>query len=164
MTAASIIAGYVFGIFFLLRLFVPHLGFRKEPLPEALPADIAETIRKLNAESADDLDFLKRAFSVVTSFYRGGRLETLIHVRSAFENPLTHKHGYMACTGQNFVLRVLLVKSGRFSEADVTPHTTMVNFFIHQYLRVLVGGKWIEVDPWGASLGVPFGERAGFFT
>ena len=47
-----------------------------------------------------------------------------------------------------------------FSENDIKLKITVVNFNIHQYVRIKVDNKWVDVDMWGEKFGVPFGKHA----
>lgn len=156
------IAAYVVFVWIGLRLVVPHLGFRKSPLPEQLPSDIELALERMNAEAVDDHDFLKRAYAFVTGHFRGGRLQTVTNFWVAFYDPLTAPPGFMPCTGQNYLLRTLLIKSGRFTEDDIEVHTIPLNLFIHQYLRIHIGTHHIDADPWSSFLGVPLGKKSAF--
>jgi hypothetical protein len=156
------ILAYFLIIWVGLRLMIPHLGFRKSPLPVKLPAEFADVIKRINAEASDDLDFLKRSYEYVTSRYRGSRIRTLANFWVVFENPIDHAPGFLPCTSQNFILRTMLVKSGRFTEDDIEVKIIPLNVFIHQYLCVRVGGRWIDVDPWSAFRGKPLGTKSAF--
>lgn len=162
MTYLTIIFGYLLIVWVGLRVFVPHLGFRKSPLPAELPVEFAVTIKRMNAEAADDFDFLKRSYEFVTSRYRGSRVRTLLNFWVAFEDPINHAPGFLPCTGQNHILRTMLIKSGRFSEEDIQLHVVPFNIFLHQYLRVRVGGKWVDADPWSAFRGLSLGQKSAF--
>ena len=71
----------------------------------------------------------------------------------------------MLCTQQNYVLRLLLVKSGKFKDSEIRIKWTLVAYISpHQYLQVKVGkGNWVNVDMWGSSKGVPFGDYSHGF-
>lgn len=160
MILVWLLVAYLAIVWIALRLLVPHFGFRKEPLPESVPEPFMETIRKIDAESADNSDFLRRCYEFVTSIYYGSRIKTVTHFWKAFSDPVNQAPGFMPCTNQNYLLRLMLVKSGRFQEDDIVPKVTPLNLFIHQYLKVRVGDRWIDVDPWSAFLGVPLGKKS----
>ena len=154
--------GYVTVFWVLARLVVPHFGFTKKSLPSRLPESFSEIIEQINAESKDAFEFLKKSYDFITSRYQGSRMKTVTNFWVAFENPLNHKPGFMPCTGQNYLLRVMLIESGRFKDSDIELRVVPLNLCIHQYLRVKVAGKIIDVDPWSAFLGVPFGKKSAF--
>lgn len=162
MLYVAVVIVYLLIVWVGLRLFVPNLGFRKSPLPAELPPELAETIRALDASATDDSDFLQKSYGYVTSRYRGSRVRTLMNFWVAFEDPIGHAPGFLPCTGQNHILRTMLVKSGRFTEEDIEVRVVPLNIFIHQYLRVRIGGKWIILDPWSAFRGVPLGKKSAF--
>ena len=153
---------YLLCIWVGLRLVVPHLGFRKEPLPETIPQNFEARIKKIGQESQDNFDFLKRAYAFVTTTYTGGRIRTITNFWVAFEDPVNHAPGFLPCNAQNYLLRLILVKSGRFQDSDIEVRTIPLNIFIHQYLRVQVDGRTIDVDPWSSFLGIPIGKKSAY--
>ncbi len=67
----------------------------------------------------------------------------------------------------NWLLKILLVGSGWFSEDDIRERWTLIwGISPHQYLTVrLKEGRVLHVDVWGRTYGVPFGDYAhGFNT
>lgn len=158
-----LVVAYLLLVWVGLRLAIPHLGFRKESLPAELPSDFSAEISRLNAEATDDMDFLKRTFEFVTSRYYGSRPMTIFYFWRAFQNPINHAPGFLPCTSMNYLIRLILVKSGRFQDEDIQVRVIPLNFFIHQYLKIRVGDTWIDVDPWSAFLRVPLGEKSAIF-
>ena len=150
---------YFVVVWIVIRLLVPHLGFNKSPLPEFLPQDFSAVIKQIDEESSDNFDFLQKVYEFVTSRYKGDRFKTVTNFWVAFEEPINHKRGFMPCTGQNYLTRLMLVKSGRFKDADIEIKVFPLNFFIHQYLRVRVDGRWVDVDPWSSFLGLSLGQK-----
>ncbi len=158
------ILGYMAIAWTVPRLVVPHFGFKKKPLPDIIPVDFSALIQRLNVESKDNSDFLKKCYEFVTSRYIGSRTKTVTRFWIAFEEPINHRPGFMPCTGQNYLLRLVLVKSGRFSDAEVAVKVTPLNFFLHQYLKVKVVDSWVNMNPWSSFLGVPRGMKISFFA
>ena len=68
--------------------------------------------------------------------------------------------GFLPCTGQNYLLRTMLVKSGRFQESDIQIKVVPLNLSVHQYLKVKVGDSFVDADPWSCFLGVPLGKKS----
>jgi len=157
-----IVVSYLVIVWIGLRLIVPNLGFKKQALPETIPAELTGVIQKLNTESKDDLEYLTKAYTFITSKYRGGRIKTITNFWVAFQDPIIRPAGFLPCTSQNYLLRLILVKSGRFKDSDIEIRVIPLNLFIHQYLRVRVGEKTIAVDPWSAFWGVPLGKKSAF--
>ncbi len=154
---------YIFFVWGVLRLIVPHLGFNKSPVPTTLPPELTEKIAAYNTVAVDDVDFVRLAYTYVTEKYTGSRIKTITQFWKAFQNPLIAPLGFLPCTGQNYILRAMLVTSGRFVDADIIVKTTPLNFFVHQYLKITADGKELLVDPWAHFLGIPFGKRMAFF-
>jgi hypothetical protein len=155
-------AAYLVLVWIILRLIVPHLGFRRRPLPDTLPQDFEAMLHKLSIESSNNRDFLAKSYDYVTSHYKGSRIRTLANFWVAFQEPVNHPPGFLPCTSQNHLLRLMLVKSKRFQESDIEVKVIPLNLFIHQYLRVHVDGEWIDVDPWSAFRGIPLGKKSAF--
>lgn len=163
ITIAYIAAGYLVLVWGMSRIIVPNLGFRKRALPDLLPENFAQILKRLDLESLDNLDFLQHSYAYIIAQYNGSRIQTITKFWRAYKNPLTQKPGFMHCTNQNYLLRLMLVKSGRFIESDIKVRIVPLNLFIHQYLEVRIGAQWIVVDPWSAFLKVPFGKHAFLF-
>lgn len=154
---------YFFSVFFILRLIVPFYGFFKARLPHKIPSYFEEKIRILNNESDSDKEFVYNCYSFITSKYYGNKVKTFIDFSYAFQDIFSHKDGYLPCTVQNELLRIMLIRSGRFQEKDIRIAVTFFDFFIHQYLLVKVQSDWIPVDPWSHFLGRKFGEKPELF-
>lgn len=163
MTIVELLVAYIIVVWIGFRLIIPHLGFSKEPVPQTISPGLAQKIEDLNKSSQTNYEFLERAYAYITSTYSGGRIKTITHFLRGFGDMCTKDPGFLPCTGQNFLLRTMLVKSGRFSEDDIRVITVPLNLFIHQYLKVKVDGKEIDVDPWSHFLGVPLGKHSAFF-
>jgi len=70
---------------------------------------------------------------------------------------------YLPCTISSYILRIFLVKSGWFREADVRRRHVFVNFIIHQYLQVKINDKWLDVDVGEKQRGLSIGEHLKYF-
>jgi hypothetical protein len=158
-----IIVLYFFFVFVVLRFLVPFLGFKKAPLPKTLPADFEQAIDELNKKSKTNEEFLHNAYDFITKKYHGARMRTLTDWEYSFKHPFSHKPGYIPCTIHNYLLRILLVKSNRFSDDDIKTQVVFFNFFIHQYLKVKINNTWVAVDPNSRYQGVAFGKHAVLF-
>lgn len=154
---------YIFFVFVFSRFVIPYYGWQKSPLPRKLPAAWEKILEELQRKSHTPDEFLKNAYLYITTRYRGGRFKTLLHLSLVFQDPFSHKRGYLQCNIQNYLLRTLLVKSGRFDDRDILVKTTLLNFFTHQYLRVKVGQKWVDVDTHESYKGVPLGKHSFLF-
>jgi len=154
---------YIFVVFIGVRLFVPYFGFTKSPLPSRIPDDFDQTIHKINQQSKTNHEYLQNAYNFITSKYYGNRLNTILYFWRVFDSPFKRTSGYLHCELQNYLLRTMLVKSGRFTDNDIRTKVVPFNFIIHQYLDINVDGKWIHIDPWAKSIGIPFGKHAFLF-
>lgn len=139
---------------------IPHF-FSKLPIPvitnKSLQAAIKQ-VREANSQS----EALETAFRIITTRYRGYRFHTFLFFWKAFQsnpNHLWQRTGFLHCTHLNYLLRILLVNSGWFSESDIQLKFTNVYFCsIHQYLRVRMGKSSLALDAWGHVFGVPLGQ------
>lgn len=163
MVLLSMIVIYFFAVFVLLRLVVPHLRFGKEPLPTEIPVEFRQVISRLKSQSSTPEEFLHGAYDYLTDRYHGARLQTLFKWRYSFLNVFADPPGYIPCTVHNYLLRIMLVNSGFFTDEEIRIRTTFLNFFIHQYLLVQLDKQWIAVDPNSLYLGIPLGRHASFF-
>jgi hypothetical protein len=160
--ALEILVGYVLIVWILLPLVVPNLGVRRK-VPGELPEYWREVLNGLQATVGSDKEFLMGVYNAVTTRHHGGRMETVTKCWKAFQDPLLQEPGFMHCTGLNFLVRALLIRSGRFSAQDIRVVTVPFNFFIHQYLRVRADGVWYDIDPWALHTGTPFGKKKSWF-
>jgi hypothetical protein len=163
--AIKVVVWYLIIVFFLSRLFVPHLGFGRARLPDKLPPEMRRAIRKLKKRASSRHDFVVKAYRLITGRYFGSRMKMITCVDYLFRNlnwVWVHP-GFMPCPQQNFVLRLFLVKSGLFKEEEIKVRHNFFDFDLHQYLSVYVDGSWINLDPWSKFLGKQLGEHAVWF-
>jgi len=163
---------YVFIVFVLSRLFIPHLGFSKDKLPAPIPVNWEKAINDLKNQSRSKDDFLQLAYDYIgrkysysgVPFFR--RFNIFIHWPSLFYdlNDLYNASGFMHCTQLNFLMRLFLVKSDFFPEEEMRLRHTFVNFFIHQYLEVKLDDKWVAVDVFEYSDGLKIGQHLKAFS
>lgn len=154
---------YIFVIIVVSRFVIPNYGWGKSQLPEKLSPFWQDVVDNLKAKSKTQEEYLKNAYSYITTHYKGGRFKTLFYLRLVFADPFSHRNGYIQCNVQNYLLRALLVKGGWFEEKDIQVKTTILNFFTHQYLKVKVGKKWVDVDVHESYKGVPLGTHSEWF-
>lgn len=118
---------------------IPHL-FRAHPIPKEVPAVIREHIQDFSESSKSDEEFIQKCFSLLISFQKGPRGQLFLHFKRLFWVDLDYLfnfRGYFHCTTINYLLRVMLTESGRFSPQHIQAKTTNVWFVMpHQYLRV----------------------------
>ena len=128
--------------------------------------ELDEAVQMLK-KSKNREECLKKAYDLVSSKYRGGKLMTYLKFWGLFSNDiekLWKKSGFMHCTNINRVLKHLLVESRFFKDSEVKKKWTLVYYISpHQYLQADVNGKKINVDAWGKHYGIKFGEYAHGF-
>ncbi len=141
--------------------------FTKLPIPDKIP-DAMQKIAEELGRSVNKEDCLKRAYEIMTQKFRGYRFRTYIKIHLAFEADLEKlwaRAGFMHCHTMNYLLRVLLIKSGWFDDLDIQFGYSLVWYVSpHQYLCVRVGDdQYINVDVWNHHYGKKFGDYARGF-
>src|SRR5688500_8559431 len=118
-----------------------HYLLGKTELPEEICEEITAVLRDLKPIT-DKEEYLKSAYDVVSSRFEGSRIKTISRAFDLWATgaeDLWNRSGFMHCTNQNYLLTLLLVKSGLFTEDDIrTRWTTIWIFSPHQYLEVSV--------------------------
>jgi len=140
---------------------IPHL-FWKRKIPDKLPPGVQKIVDKLKKTKSKE-QCLKQAYESVSKKYRGRKWLTFTKFWDLFRcsvKSIWGRKGFLHCTNLNYILRVLLIKSGKFKESDIKPKITFVGISIHQYLRVKINNKYVDVDPWGEAYGIKFGKHA----
>ena len=167
LVVLSVIAAYSFTVFFLARLFIPFMGFRKYMPPMRLPSDMWTTIHEMEGTSRDSAEYLARAYDFVTHRWHSERLKTITRLPLLFRTDMRqiwNSPGYAHCTTVNFVLYTLLARSRYFTQDDIRVRHTFFNGVLHQYLQVRIGrNAWIDAHPSTSYLNLPLGERARLF-
>tara|TARA_Y100000310_G_C20393115_1_gene673757 strand:- start:247 stop:717 length:471 start_codon:yes stop_codon:yes gene_type:complete len=139
--------------------------FNRNALPKKIPTELQVIINQLKGKSR--IDILKGAYNTVTTKFTSSNWKTYTHLPEIFQkntNKLWTK-GFLYCTHQNFLIRLILIKTGKFKESDIKLRRGLTHWLSpHQWLSVRIRNKWIDVDPWGRSYGVPFGKNAHGFT
>lgn len=144
---------------------VPHF-FNKEAIGNLTHPQLLRAIEQVRA-ARNQRQALQIAYDIVTKHFKGKRFYTYLVIWKAFEkdpNCLWDRTGHMHCTHQNYLLRILLVRSGWFEESDIRLGHSLIWFISpHQYLKVRLDGKWIALDPWNSTHGAALGQYASGF-
>lgn len=151
-------------VFVGIPLLVPFYSYSNTDPDPIVPSDFLKIIEKINMESKSNLDYLHKSYDYLTNKYYGSRIGFLYDIKASFSNIFSKKNGLLPCNIFNELLKIMLIKSGRFTNSGVKRKIVFLNFFIHQYLSVKVGDKWIIVDPTYSNMGIKFGNRAIFFV
>ena len=167
-----IIISYILIVFVLSRLIIPHLGYKKLPLPENIPVEWQKEIDLLKSKSNSPEEFLtltynylgQKYYSKSHSLFR--RLRTFTNFSTLFIglDELYERTGFMHCTQLNFLLRIFLVKSGFFKEDDIRLRHMFFDFFIHQYAQVKTRSHWLAIDIFDYSNGLKIGKHLKTFS
>lgn len=137
--------------------------FSKEPIPPITNPALLKAIDEVRACNSKETA-LQKAFDIVTARFRGYHFMTYILFWKALENDpnkLWERTGFMHCQHQNFLLRILLVESVKFTEADIEHRYSLVWYVSpHQYMVITLPERKIAVDPWNAAFGAKLGQYA----
>lgn len=142
--------------------------FSKKELPDKLPLELDRIIGSLRKSRSKEA-CLKSAYDILTKKYYGSRIMTYTRFFDLFswnDDKLWKKSGFLHCTNINYLMRILLVKSGFFKDDDIKLKLTLLWYISpHQYLNIRINGKKsINVDVWGKRYGIKFGEYAHGFS
>ena len=137
-------------------------------IPEKLPKEMQLIVNKLK-KSRNKYDCLRKAYYVLSRKNRGYKLRTYTRLPELFicnVNKLWKKKGFMHCTNINYLLRILLVKSGFFNEKDIKSKWTLIGYFSpHQYLKIRLNkNKFVNIDVWAKPYGIKLGDSAHGFN
>lgn len=118
-------------------------------------------------ESSNEEECLRRAYEILSKRYRGRRVRTWVRIFEVFETDvekLWTKEEFLHCTNINYLLRILLIKSGSFNDEDICLIWTQIWLVSpHQYVKVKAGNSRINVDIWAHAYGTQFGKYASGF-
>ncbi len=142
----------------------------KRPLIPGV-GDLPEEMRNLAQEMArksSQSESLLFAYDVLSRKYRGYRILTFLRLdRLSVTNieTLWNIRGFLHCHHMNYLLRTLLLASGKFQPDDIEVKWTQIWFLSpHQYLVItLDNGERVDIDLWGRVYRIPFGSHAHGF-
>jgi len=134
---------------------------------DQLPEDMQKIIKELKKSENKEACLLK-AYNILANKYRGQRGATytkLHHLAVSDINKLWAKQGFMHCTNINYIMKLLLVRSGFFTENDIIAKWTHVWYISpHQYLKIKIkDNQYINIDIWAKIYGISFGDFAKGF-
>jgi hypothetical protein len=149
----------------ILNIVLPHF-FVKESIPPITHPDLLQAIATVKRCTTVE-DAMQTALEIIAGRYQSKRFETYFYFHKMYEkdpNVLWDRRGFMHCTHQNYLFRVLLIKSGWLTEADIKLGFSLVwNVSPHQFLKVSLPPGLVAVDPWNFQYGIPMGEYATGF-
>lgn len=138
----------------------------KPPITTLTNSDMLQAINKVK-QAKNQQQALDIAYELVGQRFQSYRFRTywqLIHIFLNDPNELWQRTSFLHCHHQNFLLRILLIRSNWFTEDEIALGFGLV-FYVspHQYLKVKVDNRWIAVDPWNYTYGAKLGEYANGF-
>ncbi len=130
-------------------------------IPRKLPVEIEQAITVLKKTKSKEA-CLKKAYSILNTKFTGKLFFFITHFPSFFLinlDTIWNRKKVLNCNVMNYLLRLLLIKSGKFKEKDLKNKWTMIKYISpHQYLQVNLGKKKVFIDLWGSSYNTPFGQ------
>ena len=137
-------------------------------MPTLLPTEMEEIINNQLKSADSPEECLKRVYNILSLKYYGNRWKIVSRFWELFNlNPqrLWAKSGFLYCTSINYLMKILLTRSGWFKKGDIATKWSLTwNFFPHQYLRARVdSNKYINADVWAKIFGIEFGDHAHGF-
>ena len=146
-------------------MLIPHL-FAKEPIPAITNPDLLAAIELVRRAPTVEAA-MQKALDILSVKFESKRFRTYLLFWKAFEkdpNTLWERKGFLHCTHQNYLFRVLMVKSEKLTDDQITLGFSFVwDISIHQYLIITVDGKRIAADPWNYDFGATLGKYASGF-
>jgi len=147
----------------LTYLIFPFIVPKKTP--KKTPKEMGIIIKKLNKKRLNDLEFSKKVYEIVNKKYSSINTDFIRHPFRVFKNnifSIWNTEGFQPCGNQNYIFKVILIKSSRFSEKDFkTRYNTHYIIWPHQYYKVRIKNKWYDIDLWGADHKIKFGKHFG---
>ncbi len=164
-------AVYIFLVYIASRLVVPFMEFGGFKPATKVPEEIKAAIIDLELRSTNQRSYLETVFELVMEKnyrqWNHTRFNAIAHLHRAFVKNLSEiweTKDFIYCTAINYLVAALLVNSKYFKPEDIQVRHVFVNMFIHQYLKVRVGGNWVDVDPAGTGIrGKPLGTHLVWF-
>jgi len=151
-----------------LKLFLQYFVLGDEPTIEIINPQLKLAITQVS-QAKSQLQAIEIASQMMRHRFKGLNFRTYFYWWRAWQinpNKLWSRTGFMHCHHQNFLLRLLLVKSGWFNNKDISFGYSAVWYVSpHQYLIVKLQNKTnLALDPWHISRGARPGEYAAGFT
>ncbi|MCK5449361.1 hypothetical protein KAI32_00690 [Candidatus Pacearchaeota archaeon] len=120
--------------------------FRRIEIPDVIPKQLDIKIKEFS-KSRDKEEFLHKSFLYIVSNWGGSRINTILKFFRGYQtnlNKIIKMKGYMPCVTMNYLLRVMVVKSGFFEDKDIKIKLTNSWFIVpHQYLEIKISNKKI---------------------
>ncbi len=141
----------------------------KGKIPKKIPVSMEKEVKRLS-KTKSKLECLKKAYKIIDKNFYGKSINFFLKFPRVFISDVSKLwdyrfgvgDGYLHCNQLNFLLRTLLIKSGKFKDKDIilVDHIRKI-IGIHQYLIVKINSKSITIDVYFSRLGTPFGKRVG---
>lgn len=133
-----------------------------ENLPDGMRGLVGQAMRLQDQEK-----IVRFFYDELLKKYKGYRLLTFIRLDRFLINDLDTLwgiNGFLHCNHLNYLMYTLLLSTNRFFSDDIDIIWTQIWLISpHQYLKVHLLNKDLDIDLWGNIYGVPFGGYAHGF-
>jgi len=154
-------------IWIIVTYLIPILTFPRiskiENNPKtSIPKELKKEILKLK-KITDKKKCILAALKYIKRNFKSTYFLLFIQLHKHYYSNLSNiikKKGFWPCHIQLFILKVLIIKSGKFKDKDIQTHYSIYNGVIHEYLKIKLNNNWIDVDPWGYNRGIPLGYHS----
>jgi hypothetical protein len=159
---------YSWLVFFVSRLVVPNLGFKRPRIPKKIPYEFEKAINNIKKRAKNKEDYAKKMYNYLGKQFYGEGGSVWREMPFIFEkkmNILWNKKK-LHCHQLNHLYRTALIKSNLFNEKDIKIKHEFSMLNMHQFLKVNLGVKkkrWVEVDLFAKNLGYGFGKSMPSF-
>ena len=159
---------FLISMFFLSRIFVPNLGFKRSKIPRKLPKEFEEAIIKLRKQSKNKEDYAKKIYDYLGKRFKGEPADVWKEMPFIFVkgiNKLWNKKK-LHCNQLNYLYRTALIKSKLFKEEDIKIWHRICMLNLHQILEVNIGKtkeKLVKIDLFAKNYGYGFGRSMPSF-
>lgn len=140
--------------------------FEKESIPNITDPDLLEEIQNIKRQPTA-YQAIQYAMELLSHKYQSLRFKSFsrfwrIHEKDP--NKLWKRTGFLHCTQQNYLLRVLLVKGNKIQDENIKLGYSLVwNVSPHQFLIVKYKGENLALDPWNYDRGAHIDAYAAGF-
>lgn len=151
-------------MFFLSRIIVPNLGFKRRKIPEKIPREFMKVIIDLKKISKSKEDFAKKSYNYFSNRFHSEPGRVWADFPFLFIKRIDKLWGkkLLHCHQLNYMYRIVLIKSRMFKEEDIKIRHGICFLNIHQFLIINVSKseeKWRNVDLFARAIGYKFGQR-----
>lgn len=156
----AIFIAYPFLAFIVAPFMIPNL---RKVRYQDISSELQKIVNDLISETDSKKTAVKKIFYLVVNHLDSSKKLQFKSPSKLFlkdVNKAWKARGVQSCNVQIMILANLLITSGHFKPEDIELKTANIFVNIHKYLKVKIGDRYINLDPWGYHYMVPFGQYA----